>query len=642
MPNDSSRLLIREMASARVPLYDNDQIDLRRSDNDYKQPTKSDNLIQKVAITNREYFAKNKGVLDGRGFQTDLHKIESNKVDSIVSFDKFDNKLRVSPASGYIKFTGPNKVEVARADSVDCEEGTPATWNGAVHNKSDTISIESKKGVKHRNIPLFIVSNQDDIHPGKKLIYKMTKRCERIFQQKPKGKNYPVPFNTIRRYYMLLDEYRTNADRNNIPDVFRTVIPKKNTLIEGDLVYFRVDEWGDSASPVIDIAPVAISRKVDQQSIAQHLLDSFLPCANTCLNECDICTAKSCKIFPLFQEGYPVNGLCPSCHLFGTSGYKGRVRFGFAKLQGGAKFCKESESQKDRGVTLPLQERPNLTFAMPNDKSSVPGRKFYVHHQGWKSIVAKRNPVNGEDIRPNANNRTTEPLAEGNKFSFEVFFENLRDWELGLLRYTIELETGLAHKLGMGKAFGFGSVEIRIDEIDLRQAGNWKKATAVDIRNWAEKGQIWLKEKLSDDSTSNWDKITPIYRLRKVLTYVSDETIRATYPKLKKESKEDSCFDYVEMKKKKFPVRDVLSEPWRPWYPIMSPEEEYKTGEIKYYNDLKKYGFIEMDGEKETIHFKGSEICKTESLLSVGDKVKFIVGKNDKGKTALKITRLKS
>ena len=64
-----------------------------------------------------------------------------------------------------------------------------------------------------------------------------------------------------------------------------------------------------------------------------------------------------------------------------------------------------------------------------------------------------------------------KPLAPGVKFSFSVRFDNLTDNELGALLWALTLpgteHLASAHKLGMGKAIGMGSVKIDIDSLDM-------------------------------------------------------------------------------------------------------------------------------------------------------------------------------
>jgi hypothetical protein len=232
---------------------------------------------------------------------------------------------------------------------------------------------------------------------------------------------------------------------------------------------------------------------------------------------------------------------------------------------------------------------------MPDEVAKVPGRQFYVHHKGWENVV--KNSLNESKTE---NNRTVEPLGEGNEFKFEVFFENLEEWELGLLLYSLELEEGLAHKIGMGKALGFGSVKIKVNEICIREsANNWKPTTYKN--DYIVEGLRYLKDCFSKDSEGNntpqalkdWHRL--FGELRCLLKFQQREDIVVKYPKLKltkEKQKPDEPPDvlagkpgYVELgdeNKFPYPLKDkareerkkeilkwrenYLTTPWTPWY----------------------------------------------------------------------------
>lgn len=61
------------------------------------------------------------------------------------------------------------------------------------------------------------------------------------------------------------------------------------------------------------------------------------------------------------------------------------------------------------------------------------------------------------------------PLNSGSTFQFQLRFENLTDFELGALLTAIKLKEGLAHKIGMGKPYGYGSVKFKKIKLALLQ-----------------------------------------------------------------------------------------------------------------------------------------------------------------------------
>ena len=103
----------------------------------------------------------------------------------------------------------------------------------------------------------------------------------------------------------------------------------------------------------------------------------------------------------------------------------------------------------------------------------IKGRKFYWHH---KDKIEKEFKTFSKSITMNSrekHNSSLELMDYGNEFEFDVHFENLTDEELGVLIYALELEDGLLHKIGRGKAFGFGSCKIEIKKFNLENKNKY-------------------------------------------------------------------------------------------------------------------------------------------------------------------------
>lgn len=96
-----------------------------------------------------------------------------------------------------------------------------------------------------------------------------------------------------------------------------------------------------------------------------------------------------------------------------------------------------------------------------NEKSSrLRGRKLYWHHDPDPACFP-----------PGNENRKTQsclhPLAAGARGRFVIHVNRLTDSELGCLLEALELRKGCAHKLGMGRSLGFGSVRVSIVAANL-------------------------------------------------------------------------------------------------------------------------------------------------------------------------------
>jgi len=562
----NNQYYIRQMDMGRLPLYDDPAT--RRL---FTPLSLTSGHTLDFVDDNRTLLQSNPGIREG-AIRTDLcflNRFWLLRPPSAARCPRGNFSL----TSGYVKFTGPNKVEVSRAGAgAGGLPAPPADWTG--------VRLNQVAG----NVP-FYQAEQSGV------IFTVNKRRERFFISRGNARSYPVPLATLKRYEQVLKEYRHFAQRGEVPAVFRTVLPDVrhgasgyNRLNNGDLVYFRVkdDRWNDQNAPVEHIIPVSISRLVDQKFLGERVPEPLRPCAHVCLEECEACLKQESCPSSFYREGTPSRGLCPACHLFGTTGYQGRVRFGFARLE-----REPAWRQNDAGstaITLPLLEQPRLTWSMLWERRNaegtveerqpvnwVPGRKFYVHHQGWRTIVAQGiNPIDGQRLERNENNRTVEVLDTGRTFTFQVFFENLDAWELGLLLYSLELEPGLAHKLGMAKAWGFGSVQIDVASLRRYQAPGSMTDITCEKDTLLQAGFAWLKEQAN---SSSWDEIPRLRQLRQLLRYQEDGTLTVRYPILKQENAASGQVPgYVELRDQGYRPEEQLRIPWSPWYsPPLEP-----------------------------------------------------------------------
>jgi hypothetical protein len=318
-------------------------------------------------------------------------------------------------------------------------------------------------------------------------------------------------------------------------------------------VYFRKGKPDtEGKRKCVEIIPVQISRKMDDRFIGKRLDAHFRPCHGEWLGDEDISELNKFPEKRLLTRHK--DGLCPACQLFGTDSYKGRVRFGFATLEGAPVWAKLDSPE----VMLPILEKPRPTWSIPKptqlepDARIVPGRKFYVHHHGYKDILEGMHPVTQEPIEKSINNRTVKPLGEGNSFTFDIHFENLEPHELGLLIYSIQLEKGLAHKMGMAKAMGFGSIEIDINSLSMKKNNASHKEKSIN--EWVQLG----KEKVSEWLNENWEKSNYIQKLKQLLYYPESQP-KVFYPPLEKIESKQQIPSYKELKETNSDKReDVL------------------------------------------------------------------------------------
>ena len=141
-------------------------------------------------------------------------------------------------------------------------------------------------------------------------------------------------------------------------------------------------------------------------------------------------------------------------------------------LLGGAKPVKSSMLYFDvAGATVKKRTTANRAIAQFT-AGPFRGRKFYFH-QDWERCAGSygdaqsddncwaRQPAAGAIIR-----RGVEAVKPGESVTFEVWFDRLPPCCLDLLLEALSPSSGIVHKLGGLKAFGYGSV--RLHPVDLR------------------------------------------------------------------------------------------------------------------------------------------------------------------------------
>lgn len=234
--------------------------------------------------------------------------------------------------------------------------------------------------------------------------------------------------------------------------------------------------------------------EVKDGKMAEHLAFSEIPRLRYQFSPFDLVPEE-------FRPGDSLENLSFSERLFGTIGdntkkdkekkdelvaLSGRVFFGDAKNY--------EAKMIDNGnpVTLKAFGEPHPTLTTfyldnlekdynENKEISIRGRKFYWHHKDKigvpflkyrKTVEMPKDDKNGQNKF--AYNSSLELMDINNEFEFDVNFENLTDEELGVLIYAIELEDGLLHKVGKGKAFGFGSCKIEIEEFILENKNKYR------------------------------------------------------------------------------------------------------------------------------------------------------------------------
>lgn len=99
-----------------------------------------------------------------------------------------------------------------------------------------------------------------------------------------------------------------------------------------------------------------------------------------------------------------------------------------------------------------------LTAYLEGHATTLRGHKLYWHR--WDDKQGHANLDAGEVPEADTQHTKFRPVCQGAVFRGRVWFDNLTDFELGLLNATLNLPEGCAHKLGMGKPIGASSVRV--------------------------------------------------------------------------------------------------------------------------------------------------------------------------------------
>ena len=108
-----------------------------------------------------------------------------------------------------------------------------------------------------------------------------------------------------------------------------------------------------------------------------------------------------------------------------------------------------------------------LTTYLDGDRTVIRGHKLYWHR--WddaQGLEAVEQPDTNGAVPPGDTQSTAiEPVKSGVTFAGRIRFDNLADIELGALLEALQLPGGCAHKIGMAKPLGLGSLRIEVERV---------------------------------------------------------------------------------------------------------------------------------------------------------------------------------
>ena len=314
----------------------------------------------------------------------------------------------------------------------------------------------------------------------------------------------------------------------------RFIIGGPQGVQDGDLVYAMLSGTGSNLA-VEYIVPVAIPRVGFNRKVHDLLPRHLHKC-------------------------HDVDNLCPACRTFGwtygrpgdtvdrppdeaLTAYAGRLRFSHGKLAeparpmaaialsilGSPKPTTTRFYLQSKRAGKPLPGQNDASAGYDNNDNVLRGRKVYRHHghageahlNYWKAERGEHRQVGKNSDQ----NRTIhDPLPPETRFTFTVDFENLAPAELGALLWSLTLEEGLYHRLGLGKPLGLGSVQVAVDSLRLLQpASRYSQALTdgwsenlVNTAEYESYGRVF-RQGMQDAHRTRFDDLVNIQDLRVLL-----------------------------------------------------------------------------------------------------------------------------
>lgn len=190
------------------------------------------------------------------------------------------------------------------------------------------------------------------------------------------------------------------------------------------------------------------------------------------------------------------------------SSYKSRVYFEDMKLQEG-----ETEYPKEKKVTL-NQGEPKLSsywdyLVQDRDDVAMTYNDNDFQLRGIKQYWLRPETISGGEINNDNFAETICPLKENAVFKGKIHFKNLTKDELGLLLWSLSLEVDSNQNIGRGKAFGYGRIDISIEQLRLYDYHKMYESDGLKLNVFDEETEKQTAQSVNDFINSYKEFINP-------------------------------------------------------------------------------------------------------------------------------------
>lgn len=160
-------------------------------------------------------------------------------------------------------------------------------------------------------------------------------------------------------------------------------------------------------------------------------------------------------------------------------------------------------------------------------RTVIRGTKFYWHHGEIKQTDIQELDTNK---LADASKQYTKmrPIRDKVQFHFTIRFENLTPVEMGALLWTLRLPAGHYPKIGMGKPFGMGAVELvkvepiirnrrqRYEQLFANGGTTWNLGAdvSIDEAEWRRAFETFVLERMNADERGEATQLSDVERIQ--------------------------------------------------------------------------------------------------------------------------------